>query len=95
MQADLSTDRLIKLMRVVFAQETLALERRAEIYARITVDSSVQRMELWTNPATPFDEPSVEEFTDESGQLWLFPEFDTPALPIESTVSPLLHGSQI
>lgn len=95
MQADISTDRLIRLMREVFAQETLAHERRVRIYDRISVNRSVQRMELWANPATPFDEPSVEDITDEAEQPWLFPDSGAPVPPIESTVSPLLYGSQI
>ena len=95
MQTDLSTHTLIRLMREVFAQETLAPDRRARIYARITADASVHGMELWTNPATPFDELSVEDITDESDQLWLFPDYDAPVPLVESNVSPLLHGSQI
>ena len=59
MRADLSTDTLIRLMREVFAEETLAFERRARIHARITANPSAQGMELWANPATPFDESSV------------------------------------
>ena len=95
MQADLSTDSLIRLMREVFAQETLAPERRARIHARINSNLSVQGMELWANPATPFDEPSVGDITDEVEQLWLFPDYEAPAPPVESIESPLLHGSQI
>ena len=95
MQAELSTDRFIKLMREVFAQETIDHERRARIYARIRANPRIQGMELWANAATPFDEPSVEDITDEAEQLWLFQDYDLPAPPIESTVSPLLHGSQI
>ena len=95
MQADLTTDSLIRLMREVFDGETLAPERRARIYTRITADPSVHGMELWANPATPFDEPSVEDITDESDQLWLFPDYDAPVPLVESNVSPLLYGSQI
>ena len=95
MQADLSTDRLIRLMREVFAQETLAPETRDRIHARINSNLSVHRMELWANPATPCDEPSVEDITDETDQLWLFPDYDAPVPLVESNVSPLLHGSQI
>lgn len=95
MQAELSTDRLIKLMREVFAQETLDHERRARIYARITDNPHIQGMELWANAVTPFDQPSVEDTSDESDQQWLFPDYEAPVPPIESTVSPLLHGSQI
>ena len=95
MQADLSTDSLIRLIREVFAQETLVPERRARIYARITSDASVHGMELWANPATPCDEPSVEDVTDESNQLWLFPDYDAPVPPIESTMNSLLHDSRI
>ena len=95
MQAELSTDRFIKLMREVFAQETIDHERRARIYARITANPSVHGMELWANPATPFEEPSVEDITDEAEQPWLFPDSGAPVPPIESTVSPLLYGSQI
>ena len=93
--ADPSANRLIRLMCEVFAQETLAPERRAQIYARITSDPIAHGMELWSNPATPFDEPSVEDITDESDQLWLFPDYETPVSTIESTLHPLLHGSQI
>ena len=82
-------------MREVFAQETLAPEHRDRIYARITADASVHGMELWANPATPFDEPSVEDISDESDQLWLFPDYDAPVSSIESTLHPLLHGSRI
>ena len=95
MQADLSTDTLIRLMREVFAEETLAFERRARIHARITANPSVQGMELWANPVTPFDEPSVEDITDESDQLWMFPDYEAPVPPVESTMSPLLHGSRV
>lgn len=95
MQTDLSTDSLIRLMREVFAQETLVPERRDRIYARITADTSVHGMELWANPATPCDEPSVEDITAETDQLWLFPDYEAPVPLAESTVSPLLHGSQI
>lgn len=95
MQAELSTDRFIKLMREVFAQETIDHERRARIYARVRDNPHIQGMELWANAATPFDEPSVEDITDEAEQPWLFPDSGAPVPPIESTVSPLLHGSQI
>ena len=95
MRADLSTDTLIRLMREVFAEETLAFERRARIHARITANPSAQGMELWANPATPFDEPSVEDITEESDQLWLFPDYEAPVPPIESTMSLLRDGSSI
>ena len=91
-QADLFTDRLIHLLRDVFARETLAPERRTRIYARVTSNPSIQGMELWTNPANPFEGPIVEVPTDTADQLWLFPDFDAPSSPIESTVSPLLQG---
>ncbi len=92
MKADLSTDTLIQRMREVFTGETLDPERRALIYARVTSNPSVQGMELWTNPATPFDEPSVELLVTESDQLWLFPDLEAPARPVESAASPLLYG---
>ena len=92
MKADLSTDTLIQLMREVFTGETLDPERRTRIYARITSNPCVPRMELWTNPAAPFDTPAVEETTDEADQLWLFPDFETPTPPVESTMSPLFQG---
>ncbi len=95
MRADLSTDTLIRLMREVFAEETLALERRARIRTRITANPSVHGMELWANPAIPFDEPSVKDITDESNQLWLFPDYEAPVPPVESTMSLLLDGSRI
>ena len=95
MQADLFTDRLIHLMRDVFAQETLDPERRARIRARITSSPSVQGMELWANPAIPFDGPSVVDTEGEADQLWLFPDFDVPVPPVESTISPWLHGLHI
>lgn len=92
MKADLSADTLIQLMREVFTGEPLDPDRRTRIYARITSNPRVKRMELWTNPAIPFDEPSVEPPVAEGDQLWLFPDIDAPSPPIESTVSPLLHG---
>ena len=95
MKADLSTDTLIQLMREVFTGETLDPERRTRIYARAISNPSVQRMELWANPAIPFDAPSVEVPADTAGQLWLFPEFDAPSSSIGSTVSPLLQGSPV
>ena len=92
MQADLFTDRLIHLMRDAFAQETLDPERRARIRARIASSPSVQGMELWANPATPFDGPSVVDTEGEADQLWLFPDFEMPTPPAEAAMSPLLHG---
>lgn len=92
MQADLFTDRIIQLMRDVFARETLTPEDRARIYSRVTSNPSVRGMELWANPAIPFNEPFVEVPADTAEQLWLFPGFDAPSPPIESTVSPLLQG---
>ena len=92
MKADLFTDRLIHLMRDVFARETLVPERRARILARVTSNPSVRGMELWTNPAIPFNEPAVEVPTDEADQPWLFPGLDAPAPPVESAAFPLLHG---
>ena len=92
MKADLFTDRLIHLMRDVFARETLVPERRARIYARITSNPRVQGMELWTSPAIPIDELYIEAPTVEGGQLWLFPDFDAPSPPVESTVALLLDG---
>lgn len=92
-QADLFTDRLIQLMRDVFARETLAPERRTQIYTRVTSNPSVRGMELWTNPATPFDAPSFEPSAAKDDQLRLFPDFDTPSPANEPTMSPLLHGA--
>lgn len=92
MKADLSTDTLIQLMREVFTGETLAPERRTRIRARVTSNPSVQGMELWTSPAIPIDELYIEAPTVEWGQLWLFPDFETPTPPVESTMSPLFQG---
>ena len=92
MKADLSTDTLIQRMREVFTGETLDPERRARIYARITSNPSIQGMELWSNPATPFDTPAVEDTAGEADQLWLFPDLEAPARPVESAASPLLYG---
>ena len=92
MQTDLFTDRIIQLMRDVFARETLTPEGRARIYSRVTSNPSVRGMELWVNPAMPFDEPSIEPPTAERDQLWLFPDFDSPSPSVESIVSPLLQG---
>ena len=91
MKADLFTDRLIHLMRDVFTGETLDPERRTRIYARITFNPRVKGMELWANPATPFDELSVEQTTGEADQLWLFPGLDTPAPLVKSAAFPLLN----
>lgn len=92
MQTDFFTDRIIQLMRDVFARETLNPERRTRIYARVTSNPRVKGMELWATPATPFDEPSVELPVAEGDQLWLFPDIDVPSPPIGSTMSPLLQG---
>ena len=92
MPTDLFTDTLIHLMREVFAEETLAPEQRARIFERVTSSPIVEGMELWANPAVPFDEQSVEGTVREAGQLWLFPTFETPTSPVEIAVSPLLHG---
>ena len=92
MQAELFTDTLIRLMRDVFPQETLDPERRARIRARITSSPSVQGMELWANPATPFDGASVVDTAGEADQLWLFPDLEPPVPPAEAAMSPLLHG---
>lgn len=95
MKADLFTDRLIHFMHDVFARETLVPERRARILARVTSNPSVRGMELWTNPATPFDTPAVEDTAgEEADQLWLFPGLDTPAHPIGDPAFPLLSGSR-
>lgn len=93
MKADLSIDTLMQLMRGVFTGETLDPERRTRIYARITSNPRVKRMELWTNPVTPIDAPSIEHSAAEDDQLWLFPDSDTPSPVNEPTMSPLLHGS--
>ena len=92
MKADLSTDTLIQLMREVFTGETLDPERRTRILARVTSNPSVQGMELWTSPAIPIDELYIEAPTVEGGQLWLFPDFDAPSPPVESTMALLLDG---
>ena len=55
MPTDLFTDTLIHLMREVFAEETLAPEQRARIRDRVTSNLNVHGMELWANPAIPFD----------------------------------------
>ena len=92
MKADLSTDTLIQLMREVFTGETLDPGRRTRIYARITSNPIVQGMELWADPAIPFNEPSVEDTAGVADQLWLFPDFDAPSPPVESTMALLLDG---
>ncbi len=93
MKTDLSTDTLIQLVREVFTEETLDPERRARIYARISSNPRAKGMELWTNPVTPFDAPSIEPSAAEGDQLWLFPDFDTPSPVNDPTMSPLLHGA--
>ena len=92
MPTDLFTDTLIHLMREVFAEETLAPEQRARIRDRVASNLNVHGMELWANPAIPFDGAPVEDTTDKADQLWLFSDFDAIVHPVESTVSPLFHG---
>lgn len=92
MKADLSTDTLIQLMREVFTGETLDPESRTRIRARVTSNPSAQGMELWTSPAIPINELYIEAPTVEGGQLWLFPDFDAPSPPVESTMALLLDG---
>ena len=94
MQADVFTDRLIHLMRDVFARETLAPEPRARILARVTSNPSVQGLELWRSPAIQFNEPSVGVPIDEADPLWLFPEPNAPVSPVGEAAYPLFSGSR-
>ena len=91
MQIDLFTDTLIQLMREVFAPQAISSEQRTRIYARITSNQrvgAVEHTDFWTIPAVPFDEPSVDDTADgdEADQLWLFPDFETQADVVESTL---------
>ena len=90
MQTDLFTDTLIQLMREVFASQAISSEQRARIYARIASNQNLgtgKQMDFWGTPAIPSDESVVEETpeTDETDQLWLFPDFGTQVETIEST----------
>ena len=49
-------------------------------------------MELWANPATPFDGASVVDTAGEADQLWLFPDLESPVPPADAAMSSLLHG---
>ena len=97
MQTDLFTDTLIQLMREVFASQEISSEQRARIYARIASNrgvGTVEQMDLWGTPAILSDEPIVEDtpVTDLADQLWLFPDFETPAASAKSTVFSLFYG---
>ena len=81
MQTDFFTDTLIQLMREVFAPQAISSEQRARIYARIASNQSVETVErtiLWGFPAIPYDQPVADDTpdTDETDQLWLFPDFE-------------------
>ncbi len=97
MQTDLFTDTLIQLMRDVFAQQEISSEQRARIYARIASNRGVgtmEQMDFWGTSAIPSDEPAVADTpeTDETNQLWLFPDFEIPAPSAKLTVFSLFHG---
>ena len=97
MQTDFFTDTLIQLMREVFASQAISSEQRARIYTRIASNRNVgtpEQMDLWGTPAILSDEPTVEDtpVTDETNQLWLFPDFATQGKTIESTPSSLFHS---
>lgn len=98
MQTDLFTDTLIQLMREVFASQAISSEQRARIYARIASNQNVgtgKQMDLWGTPAILSDEPAVEDtpVTDETNQLWLFPDFETPVSSVEPTTFSLFHDN--
>lgn len=97
MQTDLFTDTLIQLMREVFASQGVSSEQRARIYACVASNRSVEtleQMDFWGNSTIPFDEPAVEDtpVTDETDQLWLFPNFETPMSSVEPTTFLLFHS---
>ena len=96
MQTDLFTDTLIQLMREVFASQEISSEQRARIYARIASNQNVgtgEQMDLWGTPAILSDKPAVEDapVTDETNQLWLFPDFETPVSFVKPTTLSLFH----
>ena len=98
MQTDLFTDTLIQLMRDVLAQQEISSEQRARIYARIASNrnvETVEQMDFWGSSTIPSDEPTVEDTSeaDETNQLWLFPDFETPVSSVESTTSSLFHDN--
>lgn len=97
MQTDLFTDTLIQLMREVFVSQAISSEQRARIYARVALNQNVgtgEQMDFWGTPAILSDEPAVEAtpVTDVADQLWLFPDFEMPVSPVESTTFSLFHG---
>ena len=90
MQTDFFTDTLIQLMREAFASEEISSEQRVRIYARIASNRSVEtveQMDFWGNSTIPPDEPAVKDTSeaDETNQLWLFPDFETPVPSIKPT----------
>ena len=98
MQTDFFTDTLIQLMREVFASQEISSEQRARIYARIASNrgvGTVEQMDLWGTPAILSDEPTVEDtpVTDETNQLWLFPDFETPVSSVKPTTFSLFHDN--
>ena len=98
MQTDFFTDTLIQLMREVFASQEISSEQRARIYARIASNrgvGTVEQMDLWGTPAIPFDEPTVENTSEEAeaNQFWLFPDFETPVSSVKPTTFSLFHDN--
>ena len=84
-------------MREAFASQAISSEQRARIYARIASNRNVGRVEqtdFWGTSTIPPDELAVEDapVTDETNQLWLFPDFATQEKTIESTPSSLFHS---
>ncbi len=98
MQTDLFTDTLIQLMREVFASQAISSEQRARIYARIASNQNVEtveQMDFWGNSTIPPDELAVKDTSeaDETNQLWLFPDFETPVSSVEPTTFSLFHDN--
>ena len=98
MRTDLFTDTLIQLMREAFAPQAISSEQRTRIYARVVSNRSVgtlEQMDFWGNSTIPSDEPAVEDtpVTDETDQLWLFPNFETPMSSVEPTIFSLFHDN--
>ena len=97
MQTDLFTDTLIQLMREAFASQGISSEQRTRIYARIASNRSAgsrEQMDFWGTSTIPSDEPAVADTpeTDETNQLRLFLDFETPASSAKSSVFSLFHG---
>lgn len=98
MQTDLFTDTLIQLMREVFASQEISSEQRARIYARVASNQKVgtgEQMDFWGTPPILSDELTIEDtpVTDETNQLWLFPDFETPVSSAKPTTFSLFHDN--